>query len=63
MWAFLGAHIASLNHGCQNTEKNPVNMLSFCLRWPTLIFSENSVLENFLILKRCIFQLHNSRKK
>ena len=26
-------------------------------------FSENSVLENFLILKQCIIQLHNFRKK
>ena len=35
----------------------------FPLRWPTLIFSENSVLENFLILKQCIIQLQNFRKK
>ena len=33
------------------------------LRWPTLFFSENSLLENFLILKQCIIQLHNFRKK
>ena len=39
-------------------ETEPVN-----LRWLTLIFSENSVLENFLILKQCIIQLHNFRKK
>ena len=29
----------------------------------SIFFSENSVLENFLILKQCIIQLHNFRKK
>ena len=29
----------------------------------SIFFSENSVLENFLILKQCIIQLYNFRKK
>ena len=41
-------------------QENKENLV---LRWPTLFFSENSVLENFLILKQCIIQLHSFRKK
>ena len=37
--------------------------LDLYLRWPTLFFSENSVLENFLILIQCVVQLHNFREK
>ena len=35
----------------------------FVLKVADSYFSENSVLDNFLILKQCLFQLHNFRKK